>query len=374
MADFVSDLNDLPDDVVPANTGNVETHRGSEDVSQGARPDTPETITTTDQPVVKALTLRDQISSALKGETVTPDASQQDGGAARNPDGTFAPKPAAADPGVAAAPAVPLPQGITGLDAATFAALPAETQQHVARTMETLNQQAAQFAAYGQIEQVLAPRRQAWAMQGMGEGQVLNQLFALSDFAERDPKGFVKYFSEQRGLDLEELAFGPEPVDPVVAQLQQRLAAAEAHITGSVTQQQQAAHTNIVNEVISFADEKDAAGQLLRPHFAELGNTVLPFIQTAMQQHPGKSRSEILTAAYDAACWGNPNIRAKMQSAADAAKDAARIKGNVDAASRARKAGVSVAAGTPADTGVAQTSASKGSLRDDIRAAMAAST
>lgn len=376
--DFVSDLNELPDDVVSANTGNVETQRGSDDVGQ-QRPETPTPADTSETPdpdaPAKPLSLRDQISSALKGEE-TPPAAQIDGGPVRNPDGTFAPKPAA-DPNAASAPAVPvvqLPQGL-GLDAATFAALPAETQQTVARTMETLNQQAAQFAAYGQIEQVIAPRRQAWALNGMSEGQVINQLFALSDFAEKDPNGFVRYFAEQRGLDLEDLAFGPAPVDPTIAAAQQRIQALEAQVSGFATQQQQTAHTNIVNEVVAFAEEKATDGSLLRPHFAELGNDVLPFIQAAMQQNPNRPRTDILADAYDRACWANPSVRTKMQTALDATREAERIRASKDAATRARKAGVSIAGGTPSDTGPANAaSAGSGSLRDSIKAAVAAST
>jgi len=370
--DFTSDLSNLPDDVVPANEGNVETHRGSDTP-------TPDPIDAPNEAVTKPVSLRDQISTALKGDA-TPPVAQIDGGAVRNPDGTFAAKPAAdpnaADPSAPAAPsAVPYPQGLTGLDAATFATLPAETQQSVARTMETLNQQAAQYSAYAAIEQVIAPRRQAWALNGMNDGQVINQLFALSDFADKTPEEFIRYFAEQRGINLEDVAFGPEPQDPAITAQSQRIQQLETQISSFTAQQQQTAHAAVVNEIVSFADEKAADGRtLLRPYFAELGDEVLPFIQAAMQQNPTRPRTEILTDAYERASWANPSVRSKMQAAADAARDAERIKTATAAAGRARIAGVSVAAGTPGDGATAPASASKGSLRDDIRAAYAAST
>lgn len=360
-------LDNLPDDVISANEGNLETHRGS---------DTPPVDVPNDDTAAKPVSLRDQISSALKGEA-TPPAAQIDGGAARNPDGTFAPKPApdlnAADQSAPPAPsAVPYPQGLPGLDAATFAALPAETQQHVARTMEALNRQTVQ---YSQIEQVIAPRRQAWALNGMTEGQVLNQLFALSDFAENRPDEFVRYFASQRGLDLEDLAFGPLPEDPNITATNQRIQQLEAQISGFTAQQQQAAHTAIVDEIVQFADEKGADGKtLLRPYFAELGNEVLPFIQQAMQQNPNRPRTEILTEAYDRASWANPSVRAKMQAAADAARTADRIRASTAAAGRAASAGVSVATGVPGEGAVANGPATGGSMRDTIKAAIAAST
>jgi hypothetical protein len=372
-ADFVSDLNSLPDDVVSANEGNIETHRGSEDVPL-TRADKPKTIDAPNETTEKSLSLRDQISNAIKG-TDTPPAAQIDGGVQRNPDGTFAPKPAGEPEAAVAAPVVSLPSGIPGLDAAVFATLPAETQQHVARTMETLNQQAAQFTAYADIERVIAPRRQAWALNGMGDGQVINQLFALSDFAEKSPVDFVKYFAQQRGLDLEDIVYGTDPVDPVTAATNQRIQQLEAQINGFTAQQQQAAHSNTVDEVVKFAEEKDASGQLLRPYFPELGNTIVPFIQMAMQQNPGKTRNEVLAIAYDSACYASPSIRAKVLAADNAAREAARLREQTSAATRARTAGVSVSGGNPGDGSTNAANASRsGNLRDTIKAAMAATT
>lgn len=357
---------ELPEDVISANTGNLDPNRGS---------DTPTPLDVPNDEPAKELTLRDQISSALKGED-TPPAAQIDGGPARGPDGKFAAKADLnADPSAPAAPSVPYPQGLQGLDAATFAALPAETQQSVARTMESLNQQAAQYAAYSQIEQVIAPRRQGWALNGMSEGQVINQLFALSDFAERNPEDFIRYIAEQRGLDLEDLAFGPIPQDPAITAQTQRIQQLEAQVGSFTAQQQQSAHTAIVNEIVQFADEKGADGKtLLRPYFAELGNDVLPFIQVAMQQNPNRPRSVILNEAYERASWANPSVRAKMQAALDATRAAERIRTGTAAAGRAASAGVSVAAGVPGEGATVKSGTSQGSMRDDIRAAMAAAT
>lgn len=380
--DFVSDLQNLPDDVVSANAGAVETHRGTDDVTQNARPNpgNPEAATDAEPPATPT-SLRDQISNALKG-TPTPPAAQLDGGLVRDPaTGQFVPKPTepVIDPNAppaAATGTVQYPQqGIPGLDAAVFATLPAETQQHVARTMETLNQQAARYQSLDQIEQVIAPRRQAWALSGMSEGQVLNQLFALSDFAEQRPGEFVRYFANQRGLDLEELAFGPEPLAPEISAANQRIQQLEAQIGSIATQQQQVAHQNTVNEIIAFAEEKGADGKtLLRPYFAELGNTVLPFIEQAIKQNPNRPRAEILTEAYNTASWANPTVRAKLLAEQTAAAEAERIRTATEAAARAKAAGVGVSTGSPGEGATKPAGTSTGSLRDDIRAAYAAAT
>lgn len=377
-ADFISDLKDLPEGVVDATHGSVEANRSEGDVHSNARPDTPKV-----EPVEgeKPASLRDQISTALKGEA-TPPAAQIDGGLVRNADGTFAPKPVTETPPVdpnappAAAEAVQYPQqGIPGLDATVFASLPAETQQAVARTMDTLNEQGARFAAYDQLERVISPRRQTWAMNGVSEAQAINQLLALSDFASRDPAGFIRQVAHQNNVDLEELAFGAEPVDPDLAAANQRIAQLEQQQQAQVAQQQQAAYDNTVNEIVQFADEKGADGKtLLRPHFVELGQEVLPFIDAAMKSNPNRPRTAILTEAYEAACWASPKVRPKMFAAQQAAAEAERIRTATETAARARAAGVSVPTGSPGD-GVGKPAVDQsGNLRDTIRSAVAAST
>jgi hypothetical protein len=372
-ADFVSDLNDGTADVISANVGSVDPHRGSDPVSVPAEKPAPAPkAAPSDEPAPKPLTLREQLSSAIKGETNTPAPALQDGGIVRNPDGTFAPKEAADTPEAAppVAAAVPVPPGLSAAEAEHFTKLPAELQQSVARTMDYVNQQAQRYQSLGQVEGIIGPRRQAWAMAGMTDAQVVNQLFALSDFAEKDPAGFVSYFAQQRGIDLEEIVFGAEPVDPNVQALQQQVQNLQQQLGGMTTQQQQAAHNSTVNEVIEFAKATDANGKPLRPYFEELGSEVMPFITAVMQQNPQMSRTQVLQEAYDRASWGNPSVRAKMQAAADAARDAARIKEQQDTAKRARTAGSSVPAGVPASENPAAVSGNR-SLRDDLRAAIA---
>lgn len=373
--DFVSDLNDgtAVDDTVSAHTGSVDPNRVDAPKEPVQKTDTQAA------PKAKAPSLRDQISTALKGEDVTPPAAQQDGGPARNPDGTFAPKPqdaaAAVDPAQAAPVLGPqtTPPGLTPQEAEVFAKLPAELQTSVARTMESLNEKATRFAGYEQMEQLIAPRRQAWALNGMTDAQAVNQLLALSDFAAQRPMEFIQYFAQQRGLDLEDVVFGAEPVDPTVQALQQQVQTLQQQLGGMTTQQQQAAHQNTVNEIVSFASETGPDGKPLRPYFEELGDGVLPFIQAVMTQNPNWSRQQILQEAYDRACWGTPAVRAKLQEATNAAAEAARIQEQQANAKRARSAGASIPSGVPATAPSAAASGSR-SLRDEIRANLSAAS
>lgn len=370
--DIVSDLN---------SDGDVSAH-GS-DVQQVSAepvkaPSTAKVVAPKDDNAPKPLSLRDQISTALKGNDATPPAASLDGGPTRNPDGTFAPK--AADPVAAPdlnaptpAPApVAAPQGI---DPQVFASLPAETQAQLARTMEDVTARQTRFAQFEPVEQLIAPRIDAWALNGMQPAQALHQLLALSDFAGRDPAGFIQYIAQNNGVNLEELVLGlnAEPVDPTIKALQDEITQLKGHVQGQTQQQQQAAHNETVNHVVAFASEKGQDGQVLRPHFDELGTAVLPYISMVKTQNPSWSHDQVLQEAYDRACWATPSVRNKLQQAANTAADAERLRQQTDRVQAARTASASVKSGTPSSPPSAPNDPSR-DLRSTIRAAIAATS
>jgi hypothetical protein len=335
----------------------------------------PSTVADKQEIAPKPNTLRDQISSALKGETSTPSSATQDGKPARNPDGTFAPvigsdptiDVSANNPGGATAPPVAAPPGI---DPQVFNSLPAETQTQLARTMDEINTRQRNLYGYEQIERLIAPRRDAWALNGVTEAQAVTQLFALSDYATRDPAGFIQYFAQQNNIDLEDVVFGSDPGDPEVNALKQQITRLESQINGFSSQQQAVAHNGVVNEIVSFFEEKSADGNLLRPYAEKLGDDILGHIQMVMQQKPNIPRAQVLQEAYDRACWSNANVRAEMQKAQSVANEAERMRQQQEKVAKARNAGSSVPVGVPSAT-AQSTDVSNGNLRDDIRKAMA---
>jgi hypothetical protein len=368
--DFVSDLNGTGDSTVAVHEG--DSAHGDDAVNVNNRAPVDQAKKLAPEPksdeTTKPLSLRDQISSALKGETDTPPAASQDG-KVRNPDGTFAPKPALeAPPAAEGAPPVAAPPGIS---AEVFKSLPAETQVELARTMDGIAQSQQRFARLDQVEQLITPRRDAWALNGMTEAQALNQLFALSDFAGRDIGGFIKYMAEQNGVSLEDLVFKAEPVDPAMKALQDKIDKLEGFNARNTQEQQQAAHAQTVNGVVAFATEKGPDGQPLRPYFDELGNDVLPFISAVKAQNPQWTHNQVLQEAYDRACWGTPSVRSKMQATADAAGEAERLRQGSERVDKARTASVSVKGGVPTSAPTPPNDSSR-SLRDTIRASIAA--
>lgn len=379
--DIVSDLNS-PEGTVPAH-GSDTQHVNAEPVKAPSTPVAPATpVAETPDTATKPLSLRDQISSALKGEEATPPAAQQDGGPARDAQGRFVQRQEpVADPNTqtpqAAPQTVAAPQGI---DPQVFSSLPAETQAQLARTMEDVANGQKRIAHLAPIEQLIAPRIDAWAMNGMAPAQAIHQLLALSDFAFRDPPGFIQYMAQNNGVDLVQLVLGMEqaaanqpPVDPRFKAMEDELARLQGWRAGVEQQQKQAQHQSTVNHVNAFAAEKDAQGNLLRPYFAELGQGILPYVDMVKSQNPNWPHSQVLQEAYDRAVWGNPSTRAKLQQAVDTAADAGRLRQQAERVASARTASASVPSRTPS-TPPAAPNDGKASLRDTIRASIAAAS
>jgi hypothetical protein len=205
-------------------------------------------------------------------------------------------------------------------------------------------------------------------MQGMSEAQAVNQLLALSDFAGKAPADFVKWFSGQHGIDIAALADegGDQYIDPVVAELRQQVADLTGHVTGITKGQQQAQHQSLVNFAAQFAAETGTDGQPLRPHFAELGNGIVPFVQQVKAANPSASHKEVLEQAYEQACWANPQVRNKML----AAQEAQRLAEQRTVAERASIAGSSVTGQAPAPGSTQAKDIGSGTVRDTLRAAI----
>lgn len=385
--DIVSDLNDGAADVISSNLGNVAVEgEGAVHVNAAVRGEVAQPKQVDDTPdASKPRSLRDTISDAIKADVTaaTPENAQQGDNRPRDPvTGQFLEKTDAeklADAAAAAQqqvvdPNAPKPVAAPqGIDPQVFSSLPAETQVQLARTMEDVQRQQQRFAVLAPVEQLIAPRIDAWALNGMSPQTALHQLLALSDFAGRDLPGFIKYMAQTGNLSLEELVLGmdaDEPVDPQLAAFDKRLAQIEQQRTQEQQQQLQIAHNRTVDEVIAFADEKDQSGNALRPYLSELGDAWLPYIGVVKAQNPNWSHQQVLQQAYENACWANAGVRGKMQEATVKAAEADRLRNETARAEAARTASATVRSGAPTSAPVAPNDPNR-SLRDTIRASMA---
>jgi hypothetical protein len=263
-------------------------------------------------------------------------------------------------------------QYMTPIEQQQYTSLPEELRTFFGRTMEGVGQQAARYNEYEVLErELIGPRRQAWASQGMNPAVAINQLFALSDFASKDPKGFVMYFAEQNKIDLDEALDERErqnSLDPQVRQLQQQYNALQQHVQGQQQQQQQAALEESQKQVNSFANEVDGAGKPKRPYLARVVTTWTNNIQALRQANPMRPTPELLQEAYEAACWADPVVRAEMQKESEAARTA-EARARADAA---KHAGSSITGGPQGAAPVnGRDSNAKLSVRQSLEQAMA---
>lgn len=322
---------------------------------------TKETMTDTLADTGKQLSLDDFIGQAIekaeKGEPITAPEVK-----ARSEDGKF--KTAAAKEGDEAetdseadkaedgdkdkegesveARIIPAPQSMSAKDREAFYKLPPENQQWLAerakqqeadytrKTMETAEQK----KAFDRLEQIIAPRRQQLAMNGMDDSTAIGQLFALSDYANADPVGFVRYLLGQRGIPISALA---EPgqqqqADPQTLALQRELQGVKQFLQQQSTQVQEQSIKSVSTAIDEFA--KDPAF----PFYTDLEADMVPIVAALRQSNPGQSHKDYLAKAYKMALAANEEVSAKVETDRKAAQEAERIAKAKKEAAAAKKA------------------------------------
>ncbi len=146
-------------------------------------------------------------------------------------------------------------------------------------------------------------------------GQGLKNLFALSDFATKNPAGFVQWFAQQRGIDLTQggqgaqqgqSAAAPNPLEREVQSLKQEIQSLrQGFSSGQETQLQ--------SEVDRFRSDPS------HPYFEDVRQDMAALVKAGVVKN--------LTEAYEKATWARPDIREHLlaqerQKTADANKAA----------------------------------------------------
>lgn len=190
------------------------------------------------------------------------------------------------------------------------------------------------------MDDLIAPRRETWAMHGLSETQAINQLLTISDYADRDPAAFIQWFAQQRGVDLKSFDPGPEETDdPTLAPVLAEVRELKTRLTQQDQQAEIQSQHQIAAQIEAFRTEK-VDGQPKYPHF----ETVRPDMAALIAQGRAASMEE----AYDRAVWAHPETRAQKLAEQDKAKEAERLAKAKQAANKAAKA----TAGSPASQGV----------------------
>jgi hypothetical protein len=267
----------------------------------------------------------------------------------RDASGRFA--PAAAQPGATAGTDAP-----DGYDAAVWAMLSPEARAQTAawagKQRETVAERETRLKAYEPIDRVLTQqRRDGLAMQYGSVDHALEQLFHLSDFAARDPNGFVRQFAAQRGVNL--------------AQLMEQAQGGQQAPQQQQYTPQQAIQAMVQQEI----DRRDVdrlytefAGQ------ADLEHRNDPQVRTTMAALLAANQARDYRQAYDMAVRAHPDFGPKQLQAlaAERAKDQ-----QADAAetARARASAASSLSGAPGTTRPSAGGGAPATVRDALQRA-----
>lgn len=241
-------------------------------------------------------------------------------------------------------------------DKAAFSLLPREAQELVLKREKDVEghltkksqEIAEQRKIYDGLESILAPRRQVWAMSGVTQELALSRLFELSDFASTDPRGFVKWFASQHGIDLGEstAAEDNENVDPTLARIIEKVDALDRTTNGWRQAQEAQQTAYLQSQIDAFkADPKN-------PHFEDVRLDMMALMLGG--------RAKGLEDAYEMACYANPLIRSKILEEQKKQEEVARLTQAKEAAAKAKKsAGTQISSRAPV-----RNAANEGTIED----------
>lgn len=277
------------------------------------------------------------------------------------------------------------PASMTADERTAFEKLPDDMKQFVARREAERERHfrsrtaaiAGEAERVTQIDKLLAPHRQKWALHGVSDVQALTHFLAVSEMLDRDPVGGLRWLAQQRGVDMSKLAADPaaeEYVDPTYAKLYREVETLRATVQQSQEaarraseSQQNATVGSLAQKIEAFSSQTDAAGKPLHPYFHDVFDHVMSLVPSLRQRTPAADPLAVLQEAYDMAVWADPRTRARLQAAQQAAHEEQRRRQAAEDAAKARRTAVQVT-GAPGTSPAAQMPAS---LRDQLRQAMA---
>lgn len=314
-------------------------------------------------PVVEATT--------EKVADVAPEAEPEEKTAKRGPDGKFvakepevgqdtpAPEEKVAEP---AKEAIRVPSSWAPEAKAKFEALDPAVRQAIAKREKEieygLQQKDRELKRYAPLEDLIAPRRDQWSLQGMDEVKAIQTLFAAQDLLEKDPVRGLTLLAQSYGVDLASVAGQPHQAqpaagttgqlnaqpDPVAAELQ----ALKQELASLKQGREQEVQQTYQSQIEAFA--------------ADPANLYFENVKPRMAALLKSGAAADLSDAYQQAIWADPAIRPLLL----AQQTAPKAEQTRQHAERARAASVSVT-GSP---GASPPPTSTGSIADDIRMAI----
>lgn len=231
-------------------------------------------------------------------------------------------------------------------DKAAFAALPEDAKSVLLKLSKNLeggftrkSQELSDKSRYAdQVRGLFSDHDRAQMAQAQtDEMGVISQLLQIQRFATERPKDYVKWAMQKFGVKPEDLGLPQTPSakapgqpddieallrDPEVETLKAELASLKSVFTQreqmeqqAVLQKQTAAVQQLKSSISGFREAQDDHGQLAHPHFDAVQRHMGALMDAdpdiaSMPDGPDK-----LKAAYEAAVWARPDLRASMLEA-----------------------------------------------------------
>lgn len=254
-----------------------------------------------------------------------------------------------------------------------FKALPVDIQRQVADryadVRKTLTQKTEEIAKerskYQELETAFEPYREQLSLQGVTPAQAAQKLLAAQNVLTRDPVNGLKWLAQSLQIDLRQLAPSEnkeeEYLDPQVKALKDEVGSLKAQLQQFQVGVRETKVSEAQKIISDFKDAKDAAGNLLHPHFENAD------VQAAIAGLVSKGKT--LDEAYTAAVYVLPEVREKIAQEAAKAAQAEAAK-NSEEARKKKLTEAKTAAQTIRSRGAAEEKVAKMSLEDSLRAAM----
>ena len=215
-----------------------------------------------------------------------------------------------------------------------------------------------------QVDGLLEPYRQQFAMQGMDDVGAIRYLVSWKQYLDTNPAGAIEALARDYGVDLSQ----PQPdedVDPAIATLHREINGLKAQEAQRAQQAQLAQQQTLTQQVNAFRDTKDETGNPKYPHFETVRADMAALIQSG--------RAGGLEDAYTLAVRLHPDIfdvSLKDQITKEQAEKAEEAKRKAETEKKAKAAKAKKAAsGVKSGSASVQKDAPK-SLREELLAAM----
>lgn len=190
------------------------------------------------------------------------------------------------------------------------------------------------------IQQVLQPYEEMLKYQYGSVNNGLGYLMQLSDAASRDPAGFIKWFAQQRGIDLGGLTQAGQPsqqqpgnqgqsqVDPVHQQAllstlqpwMQRLYGMEQQVQQLNQRHLAASEAQSLKVIEDFFSEKDELGSAKHEIDEGAFDDFVVRVQFHRNTHPDWDDRRVIDQAYQELSWVNENMRQRQLQAQEKAR------------------------------------------------------